>query len=68
MATLKEWQQEINSMTKDELTMALSAYERLLKWNFFAKEFELRSFFFYAEDIKNRIEHLARFQGGFSRG
>ena len=61
MATGKEWLDEINSMTKDELTMALSAFEQLSEWKFFKEQFQFRQFSFVVE-MKERIEHLAEIE------
>lgn len=59
MASFQQWEKEVQKMSKDELTTALSAYERLCKWGFFAGEFQLGHFTWVAEEMKQRVEWLA---------
>ena len=63
----KEWTKEIDKLTKDELTMFLSAYNRIVEWKAFSDAFQLRYFKAMVPYVEQRIEQLATFQGGFSR-
>ena len=59
MATYDKWDNEIMKMTKDELTVALSAYENLLDWAMFRQEFQLDYFKSIAYAMRFRVEQLA---------
>ena len=56
----KQWEIEIDKLSKDELTVFLAGFENVCKFEAFKREFQLGYFYWMIPYIKDRIEFLAK--------